>query len=76
MLEESFHVCMLLGSFREKAITKWFKGNIETLDTLLLCAYGRRLTAQHTNLNQMRGERQELSQQWLVERKKRKKPHH
>lgn len=49
------------------AITEWFKGNIETLDTLLLCVYSWRLTAQHINLKQMRGERQQRSEQELVE---------
>lgn len=48
----------------EMAITEWFKGNIETLDTLLLCVYGWRLAAQHMNLKQMRSERCE---QGLVE---------
>lgn len=48
------------------AITEWFKGNIETLDTLLLCVYSWRLTAQHMNLKQMRGERQRCSGQELV----------
>lgn len=51
----------------EMAITEWFKGNIETLDTLLLCEYSWRLTAQHMNLKQMRGERLQCSEQGLVE---------
>lgn len=51
----------------EMAITEWFKGNIETLDTLLLCVYSWRLTAQHMNSKQMRGERQQLPEQGLAE---------
>lgn len=53
--------------YSEMAIAEWFKGNIETLDTLLLCVYSWRLTAQHINLKQMRGERQQRSEQELVE---------
>lgn len=52
--------------YSEMAITEWFKGNIETLDTLLLCVYSWRLTAQHMNLKQMRGERQRCFGQELV----------